>query len=96
MGLLRSLLRSSSRKKHKTRTMSVEKKGAVGEKLVNSKLNPKIFGEVEHKQINNLTIMDESGKSLSDKIYNQLTTIGGLFSKIAHSWAYRRKYSSND
>lgn len=38
-------------------------KGAVGERQVSAKLNPALFGKVEHKQINNLTLVDESGKS---------------------------------
>lgn len=38
-------------------------KGMIGERKVNSKLNPLIFGKVEHKQINNLILVDELGKS---------------------------------
>ena len=38
-------------------------KGKVGEIEVTSKLNPLIFGRVEHKLINNLIIVDEYGKS---------------------------------
>ena len=38
-------------------------KGKVGEAKVNSKLNPWIFGKVEHRQINNLILIDDNGKS---------------------------------
>lgn len=38
-------------------------KGKVGEAKVNSKLNPLIFGRVEHRQINNLILFDDLGKS---------------------------------
>ena len=38
-------------------------KGSVGEHKVSSKLNPLIFGKVEHRQINDLTIVDENGQS---------------------------------
>ncbi len=38
-------------------------KGKVGEAKVDSKLNPLLFGKVEHRQINNLILMDDMGKS---------------------------------
>ncbi|MCI5744722.1 MAG: NERD domain-containing protein [Erysipelotrichaceae bacterium] len=38
-------------------------KGHVGESKVNSKLNPLIFGKVDHRQINNLILIDDNGKS---------------------------------
>jgi hypothetical protein len=38
-------------------------KGKVGEAKVDSKLNPLIFGKVEHKQINNLVLVDGLGKT---------------------------------
>lgn len=38
-------------------------KGRVGEAKVNKKLNPLLIGKVEHKQINNLILMDQNGKS---------------------------------
>lgn len=38
-------------------------KGKVGEAKVDKKLNPLIFGRVEHKQINNLILLDDNGKS---------------------------------
>ena len=38
-------------------------KGKVGEVKVDFKLNPLIFGKVEHRQINNLILMDDMGKS---------------------------------
>ena len=38
-------------------------KGKVGEERVDSKLNPLIFGKVEHRQINNLILIDNNGKS---------------------------------
>ena len=38
-------------------------KGKVGEAKVDSKLNSLIFGKVEHRQINNLILIDDMGKS---------------------------------
>ena len=38
-------------------------KGAIGEFKVSTKLNPWFFGKVEHRQINNLMLVDEKGKS---------------------------------
>ncbi len=38
-------------------------KGKVGENKVVSVLNPIFFGKVEHRQINNLVLMDDQGKS---------------------------------
>jgi predicted RNA-binding Zn-ribbon protein involved in translation (DUF1610 family) len=38
-------------------------KGNIGEQKVSSKLNPIFFGKVKHKQINNLTLTDENGKT---------------------------------
>lgn len=38
-------------------------KGKVGESKVDSKLNPLLFGKVEHRQINNLILTDDNGKS---------------------------------
>ena len=55
MSLLGKLFRVS-RRKHKTnkpRPISPEKKGKIGEKMVDSKLNPSFFGVVEHRQSNN-------------------------------------------
>jgi len=38
-------------------------KGRVGEAKVNSALNPFLFGKVNHRQINNLILTDERGKT---------------------------------
>lgn len=38
-------------------------KGKIGEAKVDKKLNPLLFGKVEHRQINNLIIMDNMGKT---------------------------------
>ena len=38
-------------------------KGKIGELEVDNALNPYFFGKTEHKQINNLVIVDENGKS---------------------------------
>lgn len=38
-------------------------KGKVGEAKVDSKLNPLIFDNVEHRNINNLILIDDNGKS---------------------------------
>lgn len=38
-------------------------KGEIGEHKVSSTLNPVFFGKVEHRQIDNLMLVDENGKS---------------------------------
>ena len=38
-------------------------RGRAGERKVSAKLNPLLFGRVEHRQINDLTLVDENGKS---------------------------------
>lgn len=38
-------------------------RGRVGEAKVNSRLNPILFGKVNHRQINNLILIDDNGKS---------------------------------
>ena len=38
-------------------------KGMIGEATVSRKLNPIFFGKVEHRQINNLMLVDENNKS---------------------------------
>ncbi len=55
------MLLRASRDSHKN--MSSKKKGKVGEKIVNSELNPWFFGKVEHRQLNDYTIVDENGMS---------------------------------
>ena len=40
-----------------------KKKGKIGEKEVKTVLNPALFDVAEHKLINDLTLMDENGKS---------------------------------
>ncbi len=57
MGILKKIFRIA------TRPARAEAHGAQGERKVNSKLNPLIFGKVEHRQINNLILVDENGKS---------------------------------
>ena len=42
---------------------SNETKGKEGEDDVDSRLNPLIFGKVEHRQINNLILTDENHKT---------------------------------
>ena len=56
MGLLGRLIRSA------TRPTRAKAHGEFGEYLVDSKLNPLIFGKVEHRQINNLILVDDNGK----------------------------------
>lgn len=46
MGLLRKIIRTA------TRPIRAEIHGVIGEKKVDSKLNPLLFGGVEHRQIN--------------------------------------------
>lgn len=57
MGLLRKIVRSA------TKPLRAKMHGAAGERKVDSKLNPLIFGKVEHRQINNLILVDDNGKS---------------------------------
>lgn len=56
-GLLRKIIRTA------TRPIRVKAHVAQGERKVDSKLNPLIFGKVEHRLINNLILVDENGKS---------------------------------
>ena len=57
MGILKNLV------KEITKPIANAHRGKVGEAKVNSKLNPMIFGRVKHRQINNLVLMDDNGKS---------------------------------
>lgn len=57
MGLLKKMVKSIARPAINNH------KGKVGEAKVDSKLNPLIFGKVEHRQINNLILIDDNGKS---------------------------------
>jgi len=57
MGLLKKII------KEVTKPMVNNYRGKVGEAKVNSQLNPLLFGKVEHRQINNLVLMDDNGKS---------------------------------
>lgn len=57
MGLLRKIIRTA------TKPIRAKVHGAQGERKVDSKLNPLLFGKVEHRQINNLVLVDDNGKS---------------------------------
>lgn len=57
MGLLRKIIRTI------TKPIRAKAHGAAGERKVDSKLNPLIFDKVEHRQINNLLLVDSNGKS---------------------------------
>lgn len=57
MGLLRKVIRKA------TKPIRAKRHGEQGERKVDSKLNPLIFGKVEHRLINNLILVDENGKS---------------------------------
>lgn len=57
MGLLKQLIKKI------TNPINNRIRGEIGESKVNSKLNPWIFGKVEHRQINNLILIDKNGKS---------------------------------
>ena len=57
MVLLRKVIRQA------TKPIRAKHHGAQGEKKVDAKLNPLIFGKVEHRQINNLVLVDNNGKS---------------------------------
>lgn len=57
MGLLKKLFKSIAKPEIN------RFKGKVGESKVDSELNPWLFGRVKHKQINNLVLLDDNGKS---------------------------------
>lgn len=57
MGLLKKIIRTA------TKPLRAKVHGVQGERKVNAKLNPLIFGKVEHRQINNLILLDKNGKS---------------------------------
>ena len=57
MGLFRKIIKEA------TKPIKNDINGMIGEASVSTKLNPLIFGRVEHRQINNLILMDENGKS---------------------------------
>ena len=65
MGLLRKLVKVA------TRPLRAKVHGAVGERKVDSKLNPLIFGKVEHRQINNLVLVDDNNKSHQIELVNK-------------------------
>ena len=44
-------------------TPTAREKGAKGERMVKAKLNPLIFGKVEHRLLNDIIFVDENGKS---------------------------------
>ena len=49
--------------KKATKPLRVKAHGAAGERKVDNKLNPLLFGKVDHRQINNLILVDDNGKS---------------------------------
>lgn len=57
MGLLKKILKEA------TKPIANSIRGSIGESKVDSKLNPLIFGKVEHRQINDLILVDSNGKS---------------------------------
>lgn len=57
MGLLKKIVKAV------TKPAINNLKGKVGEAKVDAKLNPLVFGKVEHRQINNLILTDNNGKS---------------------------------
>lgn len=65
MGLLKKLIKKTVRKTVRKITQPIRAKahGEQGERKVDSALNPWFFGKVEHRQINNLIVLDHNGKS---------------------------------
>lgn len=57
MGILSKLIRKI------TRPVRTKRNGVIGERKVINKLNPLFFEKVNHRQINNLIIVDEHNKS---------------------------------
>lgn len=67
-------------------------KGKAGERKVNRELNPLIFGKVEHKQINDLILIDERGKSHQlDHIEIRQNGIFCIETKNYKGWIYGSK-----
>lgn len=56
MGLIKKI-------KEYEKTLINNHKGKIGEAKVKRKLNPLLFGKVEHKYIDNLILVDDNGKS---------------------------------
>ena len=58
---LKRIIRNGIKETFKPITNQI--KGEIGESKVDRQLNPLIFGKVEHRQINNLVLLDDRGKS---------------------------------
>ena len=94
MGLLRKLFRIGRRSrlgthtrhtfKYATRSIRAERNGRDGEASVDAKLNPFIFGKVDHRQINNLILVDSNGKS--HQIDHVEIRENGIFCIETKSW----------
>ena len=59
------------------RPIDNEIKGIEGERRVNSKLNPILFEKVEHKQINNMILLDDN--NISHQIDHVEIRANGIF-----------------
>ncbi len=57
MGILKKIIKEISK------PYANDYRGKIGEAKVDFKLNPLLFGKVEHRQINNFIIVDNNGKS---------------------------------
>ena len=88
MGLLRDIIRLI------TKPFVNNVKGKVGESKVNAELNPWLFGKVEHRQINNLILLDENGKSHQiDHVEIRHTGIFCIETKNYKGYIYGNEYS---
>ena len=71
-------------------------KGKIGEQEVSRKLNPLIFGKVEHRLINNLVIKDDNGKTHQiDHIEIRHNGIFCIETKNYIGWIFGTDYSQN-
>lgn len=88
MGILKSIIKAT------TKPLKDKRKGVIGEKKVNSQLNPLVFGKVEHKQINNLVLTDEMGKTHQiDHIEIRHNGIFCIETKNYSGWIFGDEYS---
>lgn len=88
MGLLKKLVKKA------TRPLRAKMHGAKGERKVDSKLNPLLFGRVEHRQINNLVLVDDNNKSHQiDHIEIRENGIFCIETKNYIGWIFGDEYS---
>lgn len=79
-----------------TKPMRAKVHGMVGERAVISKLNPLLFGKINHKQINNLVLVDDNNKSHQiDHIEIRENGIFCIETKNYIGWIFGNENSEN-